>query len=90
MSDILRKVVMTKKVALAHLKKVSESAVTFTVYFSDDSTARTFVANIHAKYGKKVSCHMGFDNAVFITNDSKVAGSIQKKAQSQGLDVSLD
>jgi len=87
-SETLRKVVMTKKVALAHLKRVAQHASTFTVYFSDDVLGNAFVSKIKQKYGSSLSCYVGYDNAIFITMDSKVASAIQKRASELGLDFS--
>lgn len=87
-SETLRKVVMSKKVALVHLKRIAQHASTFTVYFSDDVVGEAFVAKSKHKYGSAVSCYVGYDNAIFITMDLKVASAIQKRASELGLDFS--
>lgn len=84
----LRKVIMSKKVAREYLKKVSRESSTLTVYFSDERVLASFLDDVNARFGGKISHSRGFDYVTFLSQDKSVISKVSSKAQDKGLDTS--
>lgn len=87
MSDNIRRIVMSKRVATRYIEKISESGRTLTVYFPSESSQRSFISSVKtATYGPRVSVGEGFDQATFISLDLTAIDNIEKLAEDKGFD----
>lgn len=83
----VKKVVMSKRVALDFLKKSAHEGRTLTVFFSDEDSMQSFMANAHKKWGNKISMCEGFDQITVLSLDKKSMKDMESYAVSLGLDV---
>lgn len=84
MKSTLRKVVMSKKVAVEYLKGIAHAAETLTVYVDDEASLRSFYQSVQRKHRGKVSATRGFDFITFLSSDAEVMRLIREEALEKG------
>lgn len=88
MKPMIKKVIMSKKVAAKYIDSISEVGRTLTVYFSDGRQMRSFVNKIKtASSSSDISICEGFDRVTFLSTDEEAIATVSKHAEELGLDA---
>lgn len=83
----IRKIIMSREVALTFLNKVAKVTSTVTIYFNNTEGVKGFSRSVKAAHGTAVSCVQGLDYLIVMASPDIIEG-LKDTALQQNLDFS--